>query len=128
MLGMLKGRAQAMVLLFLCENEVWKDKGCSLHWHATLSCFQYWLEGNALAAGLGERTVIPCGDQKGRCMPERVWYQLSFPLTAIFKCQLLDLLPTAGSASYVTTFTEGLGVVCFEVCGKNEMLDGKSYT
>lgn len=48
--------------------------------------------------------MIPCGDQKGRCMPESVWYQLSFLLTAIFKCQVLDLLPTGRlSLSYVTT-------------------------
>lgn len=109
MLGMLKGRAQTTVLLFLCEGEVWKDKGCSLHWHATLSCFKYWLEGNALATGLGEGSVIPCGDQKGRCVPESVWYQLSFLLTAIFKCQLLDLLPTAGSASLMLQLHRGFG-------------------
>lgn len=60
--------------------------------------------GDALVWGRGKVLwlVMPHGDQKGRCMPESMWYCLSFLRTVVFKCLLVDdLLPTAGSVSPV---------------------------
>lgn len=108
--------AQRFPLLTAVRLQEWERQPCSAgtlegghgpqsqfqYGHGILAPSQRWLEGDALVTGRGKVLwlVMPHGDQKGRCMPEKEWYCLSYLRTVVFKCLLVDdLLPTAGSVS-----------------------------